>query len=87
MPGIQCQHSSGGQSNANSEKFCPHPVDEKDRVFERFHRVDTRLSRTTQGVGLGLYICRVIVEAHGGQIWVESDDTGRGSTFNIRLPR
>jgi len=61
--------------------------DEHDRVFERFHRVDTRLSRTTQGVGLGLYICRVIVEAHGGQIWVESDGTGVGSTFYIRLPR
>ena len=61
--------------------------DEHTRVFDRFHRVDTRLSRTTQGVGLGLYICRVIVEAHGGQIWVESQGTGRGSTFYIRLPR
>jgi signal transduction histidine kinase len=61
--------------------------DEHARVFERFHRVDTRLSRTTQGVGLGLYICRVIVEAHGGTIWVESDGSGRGSTFYIRLPR
>jgi signal transduction histidine kinase len=63
------------------------PQDEQGRVFERFHRVDTRLSRTTQGVGLGLYICRVIVEAHGGQIWVESDGSGHGSTFYIRLPR
>lgn len=63
------------------------PRDEQARVFERFHRVDTRLSRTTQGVGLGLYICRVIVEAHGGQIWVESDGSGHGSTFYIRLPR
>jgi signal transduction histidine kinase len=63
------------------------PRDEQHRVFERFHRVDTRLSRSTQGVGLGLYICRVIVEAHGGQIWVESDGSGQGSTFFIRLPR
>ena len=61
--------------------------DEQARVFDRFHRVDTRLSRTTQGVGLGLYICRVIVEAHGGQIWVDSDGSSRGSTFYIRLPR
>jgi signal transduction histidine kinase len=61
--------------------------DEHNRVFERFHRVDTRLSRSTQGVGLGLYICRVIVEAHGGQIWVESGGTDQGSTFYIRLPR
>jgi signal transduction histidine kinase len=63
------------------------PPEEHGRVFERFHRVDTRLSRTTQGVGLGLYICQVIVEAHGGQIWVESTGAGRGSTFFIRLPR
>jgi signal transduction histidine kinase len=63
------------------------PTEERERIFERFHRVDTRLSRTTSGVGLGLYICKVIVEAHGGQIWVESPGTGRGSTFFIRLPR
>lgn len=63
------------------------PRDEYARVFERFHRVDTRLSRSTQGVGLGLYICRVIVEAHGGQIWVDSGGQGKGSTFFIRLPR
>jgi signal transduction histidine kinase len=63
------------------------PRDEQARVFERFHRVDTRLSRSTQGVGLGLYICRVIVEAHGGQIWVESAGPDQGSTFYIRLPR
>jgi signal transduction histidine kinase len=63
------------------------PHDEQSRVFERFHRVDTRLSRSTQGVGLGLYICRVIVEAHGGQIWVESGGANQGSTFYIRLPQ
>ena len=63
------------------------PAEEREHVFERFHRVDTRLSRTTQGVGLGLYICRVIVEAHGGQVWAESPGPGRGSTFFIRLPR
>jgi signal transduction histidine kinase len=63
------------------------PKEEQARVFERFHRVDTRLSRTTQGVGLGLYITQVIAEAHGGQIWVESDGAGHGSTFYLRLPR
>ena len=63
------------------------PAEEFEHVFNRFHRVDTRLSRTTQGVGLGLYICRVIVEAHGGRIWVDSPGPGRGSTFSIELPR
>ena len=61
--------------------------DERDRIFDRFHRVDTGLSRTTKGVGLGLYICKVIVEAHGGRIWVDSPGSGYGSTFSIRLPR
>ena len=63
------------------------PHEERQRVFERFHRVDTRLSRSTQGVGLGLYITKTIVDAHGGQIWVESPGSGGGSTFLIRLPR
>jgi signal transduction histidine kinase len=59
---------------------------EEERIFDRFHRTDNRLSRTTAGVGLGLYITRNIVEAHGGRIWAESAGPGRGSTFNILLP-
>lgn len=63
------------------------PLEEQERIFERFHRVDTRLSRETPGVGMGLYICKVIVEAHNGRVWVESAGPGRGSTFYIALPR
>jgi signal transduction histidine kinase len=59
---------------------------EEERIFERFHRVDNRLSRTTAGVGLGLYITRSIVSGHGGRIWAESPGPGRGSTFTILLP-
>jgi signal transduction histidine kinase len=62
------------------------PREERERIFERFHRVDTRLSRETPGVGMGLYICKVIVEAHNGRVWVESEGSGRGSTFVISLP-
>jgi signal transduction histidine kinase len=62
------------------------PLEERERIFERFHRVDTRLSRDTPGVGMGLYICRVIVEAHRGRVWVESEGAGSGSTFFICLP-
>lgn len=63
------------------------PSEERERIFERFHRVDTRLSRETPGAGMGLYICKVIAEAHNGRVWVESAGPGQGSTFYIALPR
>lgn len=59
------------------------PTDDVPNLFERFYR-----SRTTQqkeGLGLGLYIARLIVEAHGGRLWVESEP-GQGSTFRFTLP-
>jgi PAS domain S-box-containing protein len=59
--------------------------EERERVFERFYRVDNRLRRETQGTGLGLYLTRAIVEAHGGTIRVESR-VGRGSRFLFTLP-
>jgi signal transduction histidine kinase len=62
------------------------PPGEEERIFDRFHRADTRLSRATAGVGLGLYITRSVIQGHGGQIWVESEGEGRGSTFTIVLP-
>jgi signal transduction histidine kinase len=62
------------------------PPGEEERIFERFHRADTRLSRSTRGVGLGLYITRSIVEGHGGRIWAESPGQGRGTVFTIMIP-
>jgi signal transduction histidine kinase len=55
------------------------------RVFDRFYQVDQHLSRSHDGCGLGLSIVKYIVEAHGGQISVESQ-LGQGSTFTISLP-
>lgn len=61
------------------------PPRELDKIFEKFHRVDRGDARTTYGHGLGLYISKRLVEAHGGDIWVESE-LGRGSTFHFTLP-
>lgn len=62
------------------------PAAHLDRIFERFHRVDTRLTRETGGLGLGLTICKRIVELHGGSIWAENRPQERGSAFYVLLP-
>jgi len=59
------------------------PEDEMPRLFERFFRA--KRTAKTEGLGLGLYISRMIVEAHGGRIWAESR-VGEGSTFYLTLP-
>ncbi len=59
---------------------------DQERVFDRFYRVDDALSRRTQGTGLGLFLAKSIVEAHGGTMRVESQP-GQGSTFNFTLPQ
>ena len=57
----------------------------KDLVFERFGQTDSSSSRKTGGTGLGLNICRAIVEMHNGKIDFKSE-YGRGATFFIDLP-
>jgi signal transduction histidine kinase len=61
------------------------PQRESDRVFQRFYQVDQRLSRTTEGCGLGLSIVRSIVNAHRGTVSLASV-VGAGSTFTIEIP-
>jgi len=55
------------------------------KIFDRFYQVDQRLSRSQGGCGLGLSIVKSLVEAHGGEVTVESEP-GVGSTFSILLP-
>ena len=60
-------------------EFLPH-------VFDRFRQADSRFSREHGGLGLGLAICRHLVELHGGTIHAASDGEGKGATFRVQLP-
>ncbi len=62
------------------------PKDKQGHIFEKFYQVDGSIRRRFGGAGLGLAIVKHIVEAHQGQVWVESD-LGQGSTFYFTLPK
>ena len=61
------------------------PPSEHERIFDRFYQIENHLTRPSGGVGLGLYICRRLVEGMGGRLWVDSKP-GQGSTFSFSLP-
>jgi PAS domain S-box-containing protein len=62
------------------------PAEDIPHLFQKFYRVDSSLTRTVGGTGLGLFICRKIVELYQGRIWAESQ-LGKGSSFFVNLPR
>lgn len=61
------------------------PQEELAHIFERFYRVDSTLRRSTAGAGIGLFLSKAIVEAHGGQIWARTE-ANKGTTFFVALP-
>lgn len=83
--GVGVSHSDGVVEIAVTDQGVGIPEAERERVFERFFRVDTARSRNTGGTGLGLAIVKHVVQNHGGDVRVWSHP-GSGSTFTIRLP-
>lgn len=82
---LSARESDGRLTISVSDPGVGIPAKELDKIFEKFHRVDRGDARTTYGHGLGLYISKRLIEAHGGDIWVESR-LGKGSTFHFTLP-
>ena len=70
---VECQDTGSGIAK-----------EDQGRLFDAYHRVESDRERFS-GLGLGLALCKKLVELHGGRIWVESED-GKGSTFSFSLP-
>jgi two-component system, OmpR family, phosphate regulon sensor histidine kinase PhoR len=62
------------------------PPQELPRLFERFHRTPQALASGLSGTGLGLYISRGVIAAHGCRLWAESPGERQGATFRVTLP-
>ena len=60
--------------------------DKLEKIFVKFYQIDASSTREYGGTGLGLSVCKGIIEAHGGKIWAESDGTNKGAEIHILLP-
>ncbi len=63
------------------------PEDLIPNLFQRFYQIDSSHTRKYGGTGLGLYICKEIVKAHEGEVWVESEGKNKGTHVHIKLPK
>jgi len=83
---VEVNRTSSGQAVIEVRDTGPGiPAAHRDRIFDRFYRIDPSRSRDEGGVGLGLAIARWAVEANGGQIELASDGKN-GSSFRVLLP-
>lgn len=82
---VECTTEDGRTSFSVSDRGAGIPDEERDRIFERFYQVGETLHHSAPGMGLGLYISRCYVEAHGGWITVE-ERSGGGTTFRFSIP-
>ncbi len=84
--GLECAESARDAYISVSDNGKGIPVAEHKRIFQKFYRIDDRLSREQEGSGLGLAIVHHVVKAHGGRVEIDSR-AGKGTTFSIVLPK
>jgi len=82
---VDCRIDGGHITISVKDNGCGIPTAQIESIFDRFFQADNHSSRRKRGQGLGLAICKNIVEAHGGRIWAESVP-GAGTTMYIELP-
>ena len=80
---VRFEHKDGEVVTSVTDRGIGIAPEDLPHMFERYYRA--KGARTAEGLGLGLFITRMLVEAHGGRIWVESEP-GKGSTFYFTLP-
>ncbi|PIZ00545.1 hypothetical protein COY62_02005 [bacterium (Candidatus Howlettbacteria) CG_4_10_14_0_8_um_filter_40_9] len=61
------------------------PLSQQDKIFQKFFRADNVMQTEVEGTGLGLYVCKSIIEMLGGKIWFDSEEN-KGATFSCTLP-
>ena len=82
---VRVAQQDGGVRFSVSDQGIGVPEGERERIFDKFVRLDPEMSRGIGGTGLGLYICRELVAQMGGTIWVSANKP-RGSTFAFEIP-
>lgn len=83
---LTLQPASGGSMISVRDEGIGLPPGGAETIFEPFGRAANAAAMQIPGLGLGLYICRVIITRHGGQLWAESAGEGCGTTFHLWLP-
>jgi signal transduction histidine kinase len=83
---VRAWHAGGEICIAVADSGIGIPPDKLEQIFERFYQVNGSQTRSVGGMGIGLALCRSIVNAHGGRMWAESPGDAGGATFFVALP-